>query len=254
VGYTYPENCADLLISEFAKRIEDDHHNELGDEGIAVIYVDNGDHATSRFVQSFFPSTLCAKVSWKITFGTKAQVAKSKNDLVVGLKHATNQARDALRLLAKELRERDAKTPLLLPVKNFTSAHLAKTLLELQSAVVNAADKDLAIKYAVESLESTHPPAKDLKRYFVDDRKVEFRPPGSHRARHGLARVVAGHNPSCLLSGRRRLGAPYDRAFHYDCLRGDRSLVDDFFGCHDGPSRWKGNPHINIAPNDFVRA
>jgi hypothetical protein len=181
---------------------------------------------------------------------------RSKNQLLNVLKVATELVKRTIPPLKKEITERDNRTPLLLPIKNFKSSCLTAELEGLQRDISHIDDKRQVIARAVANIERDHPPQRDDndKRgfaHFVDRRNIMFCPPGKNR--HAFARPTMGHPETCLLSGRRRFGAPYDRAFHYDCSKGAGILKDVFFGCHEGASVHEGMPHLNIAPNDFVR-
>jgi hypothetical protein len=171
------------------------------------------------------------------------------------LRVAVDTIRKSIPVLKKELSEQDNRTPWLLPKRNFKSAALLPKLAEIQqrigsgevaSDVLGQAKKDFIQKHPFQRVDG------NPRACFVDGRGVEFHAPGKDR--HGFARPGPEKHPlMCLVAGRRRLGAPYDRAFHYDCARGAGRLIGHFASCHAPPSRIEGDPHLNIAPNDFVR-
>ena len=250
----YTESHANFFLKYFAGKIRNDHQNVLKDTGFILIYVKHEVNNTAAFVQRFFPSTLCVGIPWNFDQSTNTTIRQSKNRLIELLKVASDRAKLAIPPLKKEITERDSRTPLLLPVKNFESKQLVDEIESLQELLMDASNKQEAVSIAVELLEHHHPlhtPQTGFGRFFVDDRNVEFRPPGSNR--HGYARGGEDHPDQCLLSGRRRLGAPFDRAFHYDCLRGAGNIRDLFYGCHEDREMREGKPHLNIAPNDNVR-
>lgn len=250
----YTQSHCNFFLRGFANLIREDHHNRLQDTGFALLFIRHEAVTTSGFVKQFFPSTLCIEIDWALDRTSKKTIRQSKNELLKRLKEATEEAKKAIPPLKKELTERDNRTPLLLPLKNFDSKRLVDQINDLQDSLAREGDKSGVIRRAVKVLEYHHPmqtPERGFRKFFVDERKVEFRPPGS--ARHAFARVQSTHPETCLLAARRRLGAPYDHAFHYDCQKGSGNIRELFFGCHEERSMREGDPHLNIAPNDFVR-
>lgn len=253
-SFRYSAADAEYYLGRFASRIESDHHNQLHDTGFALFYVTHDPETTLRFAERFFPSTLAFPVEWSLNLGSPAVVRASGNSLLRALRLATDRARARLPSLKKEVTEHASRTPLLLPVKNFHSDCLPVAIQGLQLALSqSAADGRELIGNTVAQLTKRHPLEfrAPRSRFFTDDRGIVFCMPG--RDRHAFARPGGAHPDSCVLSGRRRLGAPYDKAFHYDCSRGGGNLRAEFFGCHEAESMREGNPHLNIAPNDFVR-
>lgn len=250
----YGESHANFFAKRFAERIEEDHHNRLKDTGFATIYVKHDAVSSARFIKGFFPSTFCYPIEWTFDRTDRMAMNISKNVLVSAFKEAVAKVTRSILALRKELTERDNRTPLLLPVKNFHSKALVIELESLQQKLASESERLVAVAESVNSIEQRHPPRRgdySNRRFYVDDRNVEFHPPGS--ARHAFARTQLGHQVSCLLSGRRRLGVPYDPVFHYDCVKGRGAIREYFFGCHEDARVREGHPHLNVAPNDFVR-
>lgn len=251
-GYT--ESDSSYFIGKFEARLRQDHHNKLGATCFALIYIEHDPDSSYKLACDLFPSVLSAPVQWRLDSGSDHRLRASKNELVKLLKSTTLAVKKTLPFLAHEVSSRDNSTPLLLPIKNFSSKTLPKELWTLQTRIVIATEKATEIKKTLKVLEHHHPRKKlgsSERLVFVDDKKVAFNPPGAHR--HGLARDSDQHPKMCLVSGRRRLGAPYDRAFHYDCTKGETTLVGSFAGCHQPHSNMTGNPHLNISPNDHTR-
>jgi hypothetical protein len=251
--HSYSQSHANFFLRKFANLVATDHDNLLRDTGFALLYIAYEEQSTRRLVEQFFPSTFCYRVEWHPDWTTPTTVRRSQNDLVQSLRRSTDEVRRALPPLKKEVLERHNRTPLLLPIKNFHSRFLAPEIRGLQEALRAEKDKAGTIRRTVGILEQRCPLQRDggkYRRFFIDDRNVEFEPPG--RVRHAFARPQSGHPFSCLLGGRRRLGAPYDRAFHYDCTKGRGNIRELFYGCHE-PQVMREAEHLNIAPNDFVR-
>ena len=250
----YPNPHANFFLREFARLLQKDSQNRLSDVGFAVAYVSTHPGADT-FAERLFPAVLTIPVDWQLKGYNRTTWGKSLAELNSLLRQAVIIARKTLPTLKKELTEQDSRTPWLLPVKNFRSAILVDRLRAVHEALREGADVPAELRDLRRDFEHTHPPQRigtNRRRCFVDDADIEFHPPG--RARHAFARGnFQGHPPMCLVSGRRRLGSPYDRAFHYDCSKGEGVLKAVFSGCHTAAVKCTGNPHINVAPNDFVR-
>ena len=251
----YPNPHANFFVTQFANLLRDDNQNRLANTGFAVAYV--ATHAgAAEFAMRLFPAVLTIPVYWQLSGYNRTTLGKSLSHLNAEFRRAAIRARRAIPSLKKELIEQDSRTPWLLPIKNFRSKVLVERLQALHQAMRDGADAESLLRALRVEFEHSHPPQRprgSARRCFVDDAGIEFHPPG--RARHAFARGVPGeHPPLCLVSGRRRLGAPFDRAFHYDCGKGDGVLRATLSSCHSGPETRYGSPHINIAPNDFVRS
>lgn len=250
----YDSNYCSAFAEAFADRIRKDHHNSLDETGFAVICVASQSLDPRPLFETFFPSVMVRSIDWRLASGSNMQLAMATNELVDQLSAVTAKVKSSLAALRKELQERAQRTPLLLPLRNFRSPDLVEKIKELQEGLPVAQDPNEEIRRIVGDIEAKHSRVRDERKlwFFVNDRNVLFRPPGNDR--HAFARPQTGHPASCLLSGRRRLGAPYDKAFHYDCTRkNDAQLRGPFFGCHEDEEEKVGNPHLNISPNDFVR-
>lgn len=252
-GY-YPNPHANYFLKEFAKLLHDDDQNRLADTGFAIAYV--ASHAgAAEFAERLFPAVFTIPVSWRLSGYNQTTFGKSLGELNAKFRQAVILARRVIPTLKKELTERDSRTPWLLPLKNFRSKIFVQRLRAMHEALQNGAEVDSLLRELRAEFEHNHPPQRpgtSDRPCFVDDAGIEFHPPG--KARHAFARGIPGeHPPSCFVSARRRLGAPYDRAFHYDCAKGDGVLRAILSSCHTGAEKRVGSPHINIAPNDFVR-
>jgi hypothetical protein len=250
--YDFPHSR--FFIHEMHKMVQDDHHNRLGDTGFAIICIKNRN--TNDFIREFFPSTLVIPIEWSPVYGSKMERKISGNELIEKFTVATMLAKKCLTAIKKELRERANKTPLLLPTGNFKSNVLTQTLWNLQTDLAVAQDENSVIKQHLEFFELHHPEQEDDQSklaFRLDGRNIKFRAPG--KATHGFARPDKEvHKMQCLLSGRRRLGAPFQPGFHFDCTKGGSPLIGHFSNCHTTQlSKLTGKPHLNIAPNDFVR-
>jgi len=260
-GSGFEPRHSNILLQRFKEHAIKNRGNEKSKIGFAVIYVRADSESTARFEAAFFPSTLAFPVDWHLSGYRPHEINQSCKELFYLLLQATIRARIAIEALHKEVVERASRTPLLLPLRNFRSKQLCGWMQELQTTLTtqqNISSADLAIKAAVKRLEAKHPlrMIEDKKRKrpcFLDDHDVEFHAPG--KALHGLPHASDDHPVKCILGGYRRLGAPFNAAFHYDCVKGLRgNLTGSFYTCHETEAKMmEGDPHINIAPNDFIR-
>lgn len=254
-GARYLQRNINFFVERFHKKISLDQTNSLQDMAFAVIYIKKDEVSTTLLVNAFFPHMLLVPVQWELDLTRgPAGMRASRNELIPLLAEATAKARASLRALQDEIVSRASNTPFLLPVKNFDSKHLESTLRALHLDLTQQGlAPEAAIRVHVKAFKHAHPPQRIPDRQrdcFVDDSQIEFHSPGSHR--HGFARAAGKHPADCVLSGRRRLGAPYDPLFHYDCLKGKGNLKVSLHSCHDPKGVWEGNPNINVAPNDNV--
>lgn len=252
----YSKDYAQRFERKFVEQLERRNEDVLRRLGFGVVYIESGSEVVDRLLtDTLFPSVLTAHVQWTPMRGSLTMQRASANELTSKLRNATARLKSALDVVFDEMVQRANRTPLLLPVQNFHSNVLKEALRDLQVTLVDQPEYKAGIGSAVERIRREHPVGRDevskLTRH-VDRRSVAFTAPGN--ARHGFARRGGDHQPSCLLNGRRRLGVAYEHAFHYDCSpeRGG-ALRGSFFGCHAGASDWKGDPHLNISPNDHVR-
>lgn len=252
--YRYSDADVSFIEDAFWQRLVSDHHNQLSLTCFAVISIAHDAENQAWFSGRFFPAVFTASVEWKLDDTSEQRIRASANDLLRKLETISSEVKAALRPIADELRNRDNRTPLLLPTRNFSSKHLCRELVDMQRVLTGSTEKATAVQAFVKQLEKYHPRQRfngKPRPVFVDDSGIEFTPPGSMR--HGFARPSTEHPKSCLIAGMRRLGAPYDHAFHYDCTKGPLPLSAQLFGCHEGRHPCIGNPHLNIAPNDHVR-
>jgi len=256
--YLYSKKYNDLFRRRFASLLRGDLHHALKDTAFIVVYIDYGDETTSAFVESAFPAFLTVPVQWAPVWGDDQLRRAALNELTRLLAGAAAVGKAAAEEMRKEVVERANRTPFLLPLKNFDSGHLKPTMQSLQASLGLGVKPDATIRQHRTRFELQHAPVLDYSRtparfYFEDARKVRFRAPGNDL--HGQLRpYVEGHPDSCVLGGLRRLGAPFHHSFHYDCTRVSQAVLKGtFFGCHEAPSQETGKPHLNIAPNDFVR-
>ena len=245
---------ADRLLEELEKRLESSP-NEL-DKGMGLLYLCSQWDDPASFAKRFYPFCATHPVKMPVPIsrsGVPGQITAKK--IVRNLTEAGPSLIRAVAAMGTELRDRLKRTPILLPIRNFSSSRLGESVDRLFFCLSGEKRPPEAIKQACEEFEKHHPFARVReirKRCFVNNAHVQFRAPG--RGMHGRPHLGAeGHNIRCYLSGRLRLGAPFLDTFHYDCMRARGALSGRFSNCHDTFGNYTGRPHLNIAPSDFIR-
>jgi hypothetical protein len=246
-SFAYDPAYVTALIKRLWEMFKDDGEWKLRDTGLLLVHIPLASGA--YLVDEFFPFALPLAVDWPLEARRGMPSRIQKNELVRKLKAATDTGKEIVPIIKREVQSDASSTPLLLPFRNFKSDALSPLLRSIASEIVGTMDRRAAVKTLTAPFKRKY----FGDRAYRDDRGIWFRSPGN--ARHAFARPDTGntHRYSCLLAGRERLGAPYDRAFHYDCVKGDTALTGRFTNCHDISAGYAGSPHLNIAPNDYVR-
>lgn len=255
--YSYTPTYVEAFRSLFSNRLRKANHSD-DEANYAAIFVHHEGMNANLLERALFPSVLAIGVEWAPVFGSRREVNEAKNDLVNRLRQASIRAKAALGVLKVEFSEQANRTPFLLPTRNFSSNDLVESLGAIQRHLPNAPNPAASLREERNRFERNHPAVLDTEwhphqYFFTDHRNVRYRAPG--KALHGVTHPeTEGHPDACVLEGRRRLGAPFHHGFHYDCSRTTGSkLKGAFHQCHHGIELMTGNPHLNIAPNDFVR-
>ena len=234
-----------------------DRHSLLTNTNLLVLYLDKNDGSESAIFKGFGVEALVAPMKYPdisdVPLATGNQRRKAVNDLIHEGKRAVRHARELLAVVAEEVTNRDNKTCLLLPRKNFGG--------EIGTVFDCVRDASLAREGREEFKKRLNRVSRSLlteregsREYFVGQRGLVFKSPGKAGARHGMAPDwnAPGHDFSCVIRGRIRFGAPYDPKFHYDCdIPGDGDR--NFPSCHGTKSVSRRRTHMNIAPNDNIR-
>ena len=209
-----------------------------------------------KFRQEIFVFPFAEKSS--VTFQVKpdAHVREYVNKIMVMLDRCSRSARRALQAIEKEIRSAANRTPLLLPLSNFSATDVKCLLDRIQSSAFEAEDPFDAVKNEVSRFSSIFPRrpfSQDRKKHFVNGRGIVFRT----GARHGELRpdFLGDHDTPCFVRSRLRLGASYEPSFHYDCCTvNNRQLPTSWIGCHQQHVSIDGSRgYVNIYPNDYVR-
>lgn len=252
--------CA--LLARLAKALQTDATLRQHGCGIVLLCPDDFDATPSLELLAPF----AAVRTWILPLPVEAHGRPAQtqaNRIADGLRSITPSLVRAVNAMNMELDTRLNRTPLLLPVRNFAGQGVAEAICRLSRELPLEKHPSEAIAAACKAIEARYPFGKAKSgegRCFTDDRRIEFRLPG--RANHGMAASAdPPHNAGCFLNGGYRLGGLYKPGFHYDCRnprstgkrKHARHLKGTFSDCHDDEKPYTGDPHLNIAPNDFVR-
>jgi hypothetical protein len=158
-----------------------------------------------------------------------------------------------VKAIKRELQDRLKRSPILLPLHHFSSPALRTLLDEILANLHGEINPGKFIRERCEQFEQEHPFVKVGGRTgrFTDRRGIFFDLPG--RALHGEKSSILGHPNECYLSAKLRIGGPFDDGFHFDCTRGGGAYAGSFANCHGAVDTYRGNPHLNVYPNDFIR-
>ena len=235
-----------------------DREHLLAKSNLVLLYLDKNDGSESEVFGEFGIDALIAPMQYRevldVPMTTTNQRRKAANDLIREGKRAVEHAQKLLAVVAEEVTNRENKTCLLLPRRNF-----GKEFRAVLDCVRDASRARAGIEEFTRSLrrvaQSLPTERRGAREYFVGQRKLVFRSPGKAGARHGLApgwEPSGGHNSHCVIGGRLRFGASYDPNFHYDCdiPKGGNS---SFPTCHGTATVPRNRTHVNIAPNDNIR-
>ncbi|MDZ7920391.1 hypothetical protein [Rhodoferax sp.] len=255
-------NHAKLFLTEFKSRLDSefDKQSNLVGTCCAVIYRRSNNGSDIAFENHFFPAILPVPINWEPSGTTPDERRAAEKCLFETLVRTTARTREILAVLHRELRDQANTTPLLLPVRNFKSNSYRDWLRELQTNIAASNDEQLAknvLNAATNAFEASYPRVRGSGEVlsFHDDRGIEFKAPGASRRMHGRPWMVEEHpEDMCHLAGFRRLGAPFNAAFHYDAQKNSpKKLTGRFCQCHGDLENKTGDPHLNIAPGDFTR-
>lgn len=258
-GYTnsYSEDLYQQLSMELKRREQIDRSRLLSDVNLVLLYLDKKDGSEAALLRKFGVEALVVPLKWpkfaEMPLATGNQRGQAVNGLIREGRRAIGHARNLLAVIAEEITNRDNKTCLLLPRRNF-GRQINEIFNCVRDAVLSGGGQDEFKKNLDRVSRSLRTSHADRRRYFVGETNLVFRSPGKAGARHGLAPVWgnSGHDSSCVIRGRLRFGASFDPKFHYDCHipRGGNRR---FPSCHGEKEMPRGRTHVNIAPNDNIR-
>lgn len=254
LGLEYTEEYADDVYNRIVYKLKGhgsaSRESLLANINLIVLFLQRSDGSDdvwfNKFgVEAFVTSMLVPQVA-DMAVHTRGQRGSVVNRLINDARSAIRHAKRMLHMIHEDLNGRENKTCLLLPPKTFGRGFI-QVRRRMQGAATNREDPSRCAK-SLKTLQI----AKSGK-YYRGDGGLVYRSPSKAGPRHALGPVWQDdHEPSCVIRGRLRFGAPYDPRFHYDCeIPNDRHRR--FPGCHEPLRLPSGRRHANCAPNDGVR-
>jgi hypothetical protein len=253
-GYIYTAGYLNDLIKSLWRVFAPAAASRLNELAILVVGLEHGNDSHSIVAERFFPfGWVCKMPAPFVDSEYGSERRRAKNAFLDALADLVGTQMQKLDALKHVLASKRTRTPLLLPIRNFRSAHLESLLRSLSLELPKVDDVRTAIGGKTSYFEARHPFVRvdgDNRSFFQDDRRMVFKSTGNHAfAADGLR----DHRYECRFAGRTRLGAPYLAAFHYDCVMDRGKISGDFLNCHDVVETNPGSDYINIAPNDAIR-
>ncbi len=231
-------------------------HNLMENINFILLYLGGDESRASATFEKFgleaFVTSIAPTADTR--YSTPNDQRTAANTLVKDSIQALRHARTLFGAIAEQIKDKDNKTPLLLPVKNFGGG-IGRILEGMREAMLDRNENDKQFRSRIAGISRRiHTSRHDNRDCFTGRSGLAFKGQRKAGARHGLPPVWAdcGHELSCIIRGRLRFGVPYQPGFHYDC---DVSSITkrEFPSCH-GTVRVKANrQHLNIAPNDNIR-
>ena len=225
---------------------------------VVLVFLEKNDGSSHVLNENFGTETLVLPIQGLDLDALDLRTGNQRNEavgkLVKRCKRAIDRARSHLSVIAEELSNRENRTCLLLPPRNF-GKEMRKVYRCVDRAISSGLDAE-AFQKSICSVEDRLKSRRmDQKRCFVGKNDIVFGSPPKAGARHGEVPDWGdkSHDISCILRGRIRFGVSYGRTFHYDCALPSRKRVKRLPSCH-GKARLQGaGNHVNVAPNDNVR-
>lgn len=251
-GYNahYLSDCMESLVAFHAGR------KTCFDKGLVVIaFRDASDVGIGKFADSLYPFAIIKEVAFarKVASSGK-QLSVDKNDVSRAVVATAKTAIRVRNQVTGYLSSRCNRTPLLLPRRHFNESALETLIREVWEGLQRSNEANSILENSVRNFERRFPfvKGKKVSGHFTNSNSVEFRSPG--RDLHGLAYPkIEGHQDQCFLNGSLRIGGQIRPGFHFDCTHKGGRHGGAFPDCHGETVNKKGNPHLNVFPNDYIR-
>lgn len=228
----------------------------LSDINLIVLYLDTHTGIAQNMFTKFGVESLVMAIKFPqdACFDTPNRRRRAVNFLKKDIHNSVKHAETLFEVIGEHVRNKDNKTPLLLPPKNFGKG--ADSVFHgVRDAALDRTESEQLFRDRIQKISMSLDKQKYLKRnYFKGRSGILFKGQKKGGPRHGMAPVWgdADHKPSCVIRGRLRFGVPYDPKFHYDCDIANQGSRN-FPSCHGVETVAANRAHVNISPNDNVR-
>ena len=260
-GEGYSEEYAEVVYQKFARSIKRRDQAEgsevLRESNVVLLYLDKTDDTDRKLIEKFGTEALILPIAGMDVTGARFEIKNKRDrfisDLVERGKRTVERAHKLLSVITEEVTNKDNRTCLLLPPKNF-GARINLVYRCVREAVINEIEGE-EFKNRIRAVARNLPKKKvGHKQCFVGAKGLIFEGIKKGGPRHGqVPEWGAGeHDYSCLIRGKMRFGIPYDPKFHYDCDL-SKGVVRRFPSCHGEVALDRSRQHVNIAPNDNIR-
>jgi hypothetical protein len=218
-------------------------------DACVIVFVVNGAEGALDNLRVELPGVIFLRAPFRFERAHNRQYLQFTGFIRQELVHV----RKLVQALRKEFRERDSRTPLLLPVRNFKSQALNELLIEVQKLRPGNQDYDVPLRKLIDAKGLVSTKDGPRKSFFENRNSIRFYGPSKAGARHGLPSYSEPHTSECLVNAYFRLGTRYDVNFHYDCQYEDGHIRGEFPNCHRELESCSSKTHLNISPNDYIR-
>lgn len=251
--YVITEQHLDELFETLTA--EADAHPSCFDDGLGVIFLLRPWEQGYGLIESFFPFALCNLVPTSdrpVRRGSEAR--RIANNQIADIFAAARNLIEPCRVVTSDLRSRERRTPLLLPIRHFDASSFSELLGNLSANLKDERNPKQYLHDQCAEFERSFPFKRKNRTtsHFVNDEGVSF---VATRVPHGQrwAANDASHDAECYFNASLRLGGGTSASAHYDCTRGRGPYKGTFKNCHDQEDDYTGKPHLNVYSNDFIR-
>ena len=228
----------------------------LSGVNLVVLYIDRLEEIARNMLTEFGVEalTMAVKLPQDACFRTPNRRRRAVNFLKQDIQRSMKHAKRLFGVIGEHVRNKDNKTPLLLPPKNFGRG-MDPVFQGVCDAALDRTESEQQFRDRIQKISmSLNKRRQRGREYFTGHAGILFKGRKKGGLRHGMAPVWgdADHKPSCIIRGRLRFGVPYDPKFHYDCNIAGLGRRN-FCSCHGVETVAANRAHVNISPNDNVR-
>ena len=224
---------------------------------VVLIFLERSDGTSHRLNEKFGTEALILPIQGIDVESVSLDTSHERNRFVSRLvergKRTIEGAHKFLSVIAEELTNRENRTCLLLPPRNFGRG-MQQVYQCISVAIANGIEAE-EFKRRIRAVADRLPKERQGRRWcFVGTKGLVFESPTKAGPRHGEVPDWGSkdHDVSCILRGKIRFGVSYNKNFHYDCNL-PRGVGRMFPSCHGEVRLKTDRAHANIAPNDNVR-